>query len=259
METQENNSRDVLGIVGVVFSLGGAIGTILVKEAAVAIGLGVTIIWWDQKQQLKNLAENNQQSIVNLERLLSSSTEDITSSLTKKGQENYNDLSAQLRQLQESLSANVNTKAQELTQSIQGLEADHKHLKEIVGNLQQIENTSQLLRANPNSAEFYYQRGIGYERLGNKEGAMEDFNEAIKLDGDHAKSYHQRGMIAVEMGEKKRAVDDLRKASLLYFEQGDLENYQKTREMSKSIHDLRTNPIVEGVPLGQVFDSETVS
>lgn len=257
METQENQSSNVLGIVGVVCSLGGAIGTMFTQQAAVVIGVGVAMVWFDQNKQLKILAENQQQGITTLQQILDSKSEQLATSLTEESQKNYNDLSTQIKQLQETFSTNLQSKAEDLNKSIQQLQTDQKELVDVVNNLQQIERASQSLLINPNSADFYYQRGVSHERLENKEGAMKDFTEAIKLDPNHAKSYHKRGMVAAELGKKKLAVDDLRKASLLYFEQGDLDNYQVTREMSKSIHDLKTNMVVEIVPTNQVFAPES--
>ncbi|MFW9263430.1 tetratricopeptide repeat protein [Nostoc sp. CALU 546] len=42
------------------------------------------------------------------------------------------------------------------------------------------------MKLNPNNADYYYRRGISRNCLRNYQGAIEDFNQAIKLNPNNA-------------------------------------------------------------------------
>ncbi len=51
------------------------------------------------------------------------------------------------------------------------------------------------IRENPNDAIAHYRRGLAYERIENRDRALEDFNSAIRLNPELAGAYHHRGNI----------------------------------------------------------------
>lgn len=57
------------------------------------------------------------------------------------------------------------------------------------------------------------------------DGALADYDKAIKIDPDYGKSYHNRGAIRYYKKDFEGAVEDFEKASELFFQQGDNESY----------------------------------
>lgn len=125
--------------------------------------------------------------------------------------------------------------------SSQSLAAQTESVEELVDILREIDTLTQAISANPQGADNFYQRGLIRKRLQRLEDqriAMEDFSQAIQLDSTFANAYFERGLLKSEFGHKQHAVDDLRTAAKLYFDQGDLAEYEKARDLSQEIHDL---------------------
>ena len=58
-----------------------------------------------------------------------------------------------------------------------------------------IADFNQAIKINPNYAQAYNNRGgIRYE-LGDKQGAIADFNQAIKINPNYANAYYDRGCV----------------------------------------------------------------
>ena len=55
--------------------------------------------------------------------------------------------------------------------------------------------------------EHLYQ-GYGYDKIGNFEQALREFNEAIRLDPRHARAYSHRGRTYYNLGQHQRAAQD---------------------------------------------------
>lgn len=253
------NKPDVVGYIGVGVSLVGAIASMAVKNPALAsipLAVGVGCNMYSRMQLSNTLVESqeeNQLAIAGLQTALNTNKEELESTL----EDNQTQLVEEIKKLTEDLNVKL-TKAQEdLKQSLESLSQKHIKIADVVSNLQKVENMSQELRVKPDSAEFYYQRAIGQENLGNNNGAVEDYTEALNKNPNYAKAYHKRGVIYLELEEKQKAVDDLRKAALLYFEQGDIDSYQKAREMSRKVHDLRDN--MNGSATGIIIGDELFS
>lgn len=79
------------------------------------------------------------------------------------------------------------------------------------------------------AAEFYYRRGLRHEFLGLIQSAMEAYNFAILEDPTHANAYFNRGLLFKSRNNIHNALKDLSKASDLYFEQMNCENYRKVK------------------------------
>jgi tetratricopeptide (TPR) repeat protein len=79
------------------------------------------------------------------------------------------------------------------------------------------------------AAEFYYRRGLRREFFGLIQGAIEAYNFAILQDPTHANAYFNRGLLFKSSNKIREALQDLSKASDLYFEQMNCENYRKAK------------------------------
>lgn len=252
------SKKDTIGYIGVGISLVGALVSLATNNVAMAaipltVGVGCNMLSRGKLSTILVDSHNeNQEAIAELKQLLENNLKDLNSNI----EDNQINLSDQIKKFQDELNSKLDNSNQELKQHINSIEAEHKQLADVVGNLREVENFSQELRVKPNSAEFYYQRGLSHQNLDNKHGAIEDYSEALQLDPNMAKAYHKRGVLYLDLQERQRAVDDLRKAALLYFEQGDIESYQNARSMSRNIHNLKSNlngSIPQSIVGGQLF------
>ncbi|MFN6229150.1 MAG: tetratricopeptide repeat protein [Dolichospermum sp.] len=75
-----------------------------------------------------------------------------------------------------------------------------------------IDDYNLAIKFNPNYALAYNNRGIVRSELGDKPGAIEDFNQAIKINPNEAKAYYNRGLVRYELGDKQGAIDDFNQA-----------------------------------------------
>jgi tetratricopeptide (TPR) repeat protein len=75
-----------------------------------------------------------------------------------------------------------------------------------------IDDFNLAIKINPNFAEAYVGRGgVRYES-GDKQGAIDDFNLAIKINPNLAQAYFVRGVVRNELGDKQGAIDDYNQA-----------------------------------------------
>lgn len=233
--------QDILGYVGLGVSAVGAIASIATANVAFAsagltVGVGCNV--FSRKQQYESIVDayNQQQETINE---LTQKIEANHAELNQTLMDYKADLGTSMEKLQQSIQELLNSQKEEIAQEVKRLDIQHQELNNVVLNMKEVENLSQELRSHSDSADFFYQRAMGYEKLGNITGAIEDYTEAIKRDGNMAKAYHKRGVLYLDSNMKQKAVDDLRKAALLYFEQGDIDSYHQAREMSRNIHDLK--------------------
>ncbi|HIK38742.1 MAG: tetratricopeptide repeat protein [Geminocystis sp.] len=252
--------QDFLGYAAIGASIFGTVVGALAEMPVIAylgITVGVGCSVFSSQQNYKQLlqAYNQQQQLITQ---LNSQLETTGQQLNDKLVEYKADFGNSLEKFQHSLQQMLTTVKQDMAQEIKRLDLQYQELNNVVSNIKEIENLSQRLHSHSNSAEFFYQRAVGYEKLGNYAGAIEDYTEAIKRDSNMAKAYHRRGVLYLEQGMKQKAVDDLRRAALLYFEQGDIESYHQAREMSRNIHEIRTldNGKAQEVVVGSQLFSE---
>ena len=72
------------------------------------------------------------------------------------------------------------------------------------------------------TANFYIYLGNEKFVLGDYQGAIADYNQAIRLKPDLAEAYHNRGLIRQARGEKQEALADFHKAAELFQKQVDI-------------------------------------
>jgi tetratricopeptide (TPR) repeat protein len=71
-----------------------------------------------------------------------------------------------------------------------------------------IEDYNQAIKINPNDAYTYNNRGNVRSKLGDKQGAIDDYTLAIKINPNLADAYYNRGNVRDELGDKQGAIDD---------------------------------------------------
>ncbi|BCL34720.1 tetratricopeptide repeat-containing serine protease family protein [Nostoc sp. MS1] len=64
------------------------------------------------------------------------------------------------------------------------------------------------LKINPNSANTYNNRGLVRAQLGDQQGAIADYNSAIKIDPNNAIAYNNRGIVRADLGDRQGAIAD---------------------------------------------------
>ena len=98
-----------------------------------------------------------------------------------------------------------------------------------------IADYNQAIKLKPDYAEVYYNRGLAKFQSGDNQGAIADFNQAIKLNPDDAKAYYLRGAAKSKSGDYQAAINDLRQAAKLYQQQNKMEDYQEVMNVLKKL------------------------
>ena len=70
----------------------------------------------------------------------------------------------------------------------------------------------ELTLLNPSYANAYYNRAKARDEQGDKQGALADFNEAIRLEPNDADSYYNRGIVRNEQRDIQGAIADYNEA-----------------------------------------------
>ena len=89
-----------------------------------------------------------------------------------------------------------------------------------------IEDFNQALRLDPQLSITYYNRGFIRANLQDYQRAIEDFNQAIRFNPNNADAYHCRCLVHHVQGDKQGVIEDFQTAAALYLKQGKLEEYK---------------------------------
>lgn len=104
-----------------------------------------------------------------------------------------------------------------------------------------IDVCTKILRAHPNHALSYYNRGSLYSNRKEYKKALDDFNLAIELNPSYASAYNNRGLVYFNMKQYKEAIDDytcaleINESAIEFYNRGDV--YAEIREYEKAIND----------------------
>ncbi|NJM89222.1 MAG: tetratricopeptide repeat protein [Hydrococcus sp. RU_2_2] len=289
MENQQANNSSlstILDVAAVVGAIGGSVASVVTQQvafAAIPLSASIVLNVVNRRQMMTQTIatqQATQNAIGHFEQLSQQQISTLQNSVSELSQyqqeylsqldrqiqgqqtsfealsERLGSVSEQVADLQKS-SANLTKETQQLQEDTQSLQSHHQEMEAIVMQIREMQEISQKMVNNPNSAEFYFNRGLSHERIGDKNRAIDDYASAIRLDPNFAPAYHHRGILSNEIGHRKKAIDDLRKASQLYFGQGDIENYEVTKELSKNLYELRS-PGMKGQEKVKTLSSNTL-
>jgi len=80
-----------------------------------------------------------------------------------------------------------------------------------------IADYDEAIRLDPDGADAYTSRGLAKANLGNLEGAIADFDEAIRLDPEYTIAYFNRGLVKYLNNDTEGALRDWQQAEALGF------------------------------------------
>jgi tetratricopeptide (TPR) repeat protein len=92
-----------------------------------------------------------------------------------------------------------------------------------------LEDYGQAIQLNPNNSVAYSNRGDARRELGDKQGAIKDYTDAIRLNPKNAFAYLSRGITHAELGNKPQAIEDLQLASRLFLDSGRIGGYNNAQ------------------------------
>jgi tetratricopeptide (TPR) repeat protein len=99
-----------------------------------------------------------------------------------------------------------------------------------------IEDYTQAIKIDPNFALAYFNRGVTRFDLGDKQGEIEDYTQAIKIDPNFALAYFNRGAARLDLGDKHGAIKDFQIAANIYIKEGKETDYQDAMEEIRKIN-----------------------
>ena len=188
------------------------------------------------KQQIQDIEGVNAQQQEQLNQLpqLKAQTTQLRNSI-ERHEDSLQELPKEITDLNQ-LVITLSDDSKLLQQEKESLKAEQARIQEKLQLIQDIQSLSRTISEHPNSAEAIYSRGISYEKIGDHSQAIEDYTATIRLDATKAAAYHNRGKLYNEMGQGKAAIDDLRQAAQLYFTQGEIENYELSKQLTNNIY-----------------------
>lgn len=104
----------------------------------------------------------------------------------------------------------------------------------LTSKLLQLPNQSEQ-SSSQTTAEDFFKRGSEKNEIGDKQGAIADYDQAIKLKPDTAEAYYNRGLIHKERGENQSAIADFQRAADLYQQQDNSVMYRSVLEHLKEL------------------------
>ncbi len=264
----EFNKLDILSGIALV---GGSLASILTQKVVLAViplSLAVGLEIFNRQQELVKLKAQTRKEFLKNDSLLEEKfktqqanivqiEEKAVSQIDLFKQEHNYSLIDLAQKLQETRKQVIH-----LSRQTQKLNLEQEQIDQVVNKLSKMEELTPQPLSNEGAAEFYYERGFGYEQLTDWNQAIKDYTQAIALNAEYVEAYYSRGLIYSKLDDPKSAIQDLRQAAKLYFKQNNLECYRQTRLLCQELYNLRPSAISpessnsSSIKLGQLFSVE---
>lgn len=98
-----------------------------------------------------------------------------------------------------------------------------------------IADFSKAIELNPNLAEAYNYRGTSYFWLEKYQQALDDYSQALRLDPNLTIAYYNRAYVRIELGDKKGAIADFQRGAELSKKEGDTMSYEQALEIIRGL------------------------
>ena len=93
-----------------------------------------------------------------------------------------------------------------------------------------IADYTQAIQINPQDAHAYYNRGNIHYDLGDYENAIADYTQVINIHPQDADAYYSRGNSRYHLGDNQGSMDDFQKSTDIYRQQGKLKEHKNARQ-----------------------------
>ncbi|MCM1981773.1 tetratricopeptide repeat-containing S1 family peptidase [Lyngbya confervoides] len=93
-----------------------------------------------------------------------------------------------------------------------------------------LKDFDQALQLDPNLGQAHMGRALVQSALGNRQGALASYTQAIRLQGNHAILYYNRGIVYYNEGLKQEALEDLQTSADLALQANQPVDYQRALE-----------------------------
>ena len=84
-------------------------------------------------------------------------------------------------------------------------------------------------------AEALLEQGNTKSAKQDYQGAIADYNEAIRLNPNDAIAYYNRGLAKSDLGDKQGAIADFRESARLYQQQGKTADYEDAQNQIRRL------------------------
>ncbi|MDB9379694.1 tetratricopeptide repeat protein, partial [Nodularia sphaerocarpa] len=98
-----------------------------------------------------------------------------------------------------------------------------------------IADFNQAIKIQPQDALVYTARGNAYRKSGNYLDAIQDYSQALQINPDDPQAYYNRGIAYTCLEEMQNAVADYQQAARIFCEKEDWVNYHQVLNSLKNI------------------------
>ena len=229
---RDNHWLNIAETIAVVGSVGGSIASIFLREIALAsIPLSTCVaLNLINRKRLLNLVETKNEYAI--------------ATLSAHNQNDHGNICDQMMQIDESVTKlrdKYEADNQNISGQLQEINSDsQRNIRELNTKYEELASKTVKIAQSTtsSSAELYFQNASGYQQMGEAEKAVAEYTKAIELDEAYAEAYVGRGLLSASMNQKQSAVKDLRQAAKLYFDRGDIENYQRIKQKTQDIYQV---------------------